>query len=394
MMIGRRSPSSLRVLVLAMLAVVSLQAQQHHTARRLGHPSTRFADPLQSPEDLRERLTCEQLRDDVLVVVNQCDGWRGDIEDFRAAALSAPISALQIPVGTLLPAMSSRKNGRPILQRNIVWGGTEPIDAYEFSFYSNGQEYRCVTPKLCSNFWVENVGPDRRAAVLALACNVPETVLPSRPLPVCFTLSNRGDKLAEEVTVTLPIPAGAVYAGPDAGDRPGAVRLIWRIPNLAPGTSKRLCADFIAPEPGDLAFAAAAGSSGAESVESQCTTRVKGIAAVLFEVVDVNDPIEVGQQNTYDVSVQNQGNAPLANIRLVCRLEDSQEFVEGGGASEATADGTTITFAPLATLAPQATAGWQVVVKALGGGDVRFAAEITSDEIIRPVAETEATRQY
>ncbi len=384
----------MRVLALAMLLVVPLQAQQPHVARRLGHPSTRFADPLQSPEDLRQRLSSETLREDVATVVGLCAGWQGDIEDFRAAVTTAPIVALQIPVGTRLAAMSSRKDGRPVVHRDVVWGGKEPIDAYEFFFYSKGSRYRCVTPKLCSNFWVENVGPDQRAPILGLACSMPESVLPSRPLQVCLTLSNRGDAAGEQITVTLPIPAGTVYAGPDAGDHPAARNLVWRFPALAPGASKELCVDLAAAEPGPVTFTASACDNGGQTVETQCISSVSGVPGVLFEVIDIADPIEIGQPNTYDLSVQNQGTSPLHNLKIVCRLEESQQFVEGGGTTTATAAGNVITFAPLVELAPKATAGWQVVVKALAPGDVRFAAEVTSDECRRPVSETEATRQY
>ncbi len=383
----------LRATLLALVTAVPLQAQPH-TARRLGHPSTRFADPVQSPEDLRERLTSEQLATDVAIIVNLCDGWRGDIEDFREAAATAPIAALQIPVGTRLPAMSSRRNGRPILLRDVLWGGTEPIDAYEFLFYSRGRRYRCVTPKPCCNFWVENIGPDLRAPALALTCEAPAEVTLGRPVEVCLTVRNTGDARADQVTVSLPIPEGAVYAGPVVGSNPAARRMIWRIPGLAPGAARQICAEFSAPDPADLTFASTAEGGAAASAATQCVTRVSGIPAVLFEVIDVADPIEVGQQNTYELNVLNQGSSPLTSVRLVCTLEDTQEFVTAGGATTVEAKGRTLVFAPLPVLAPKATAGWQVVVKALAAADVRFTAELTSTECPRPVQETEATRQY
>lgn len=381
------------LVALAILGAVPLQAEQH-TARRLGHPSTRFADPVQTPEELRARLSSDALSADVEMVLNLCDGWRGDMADFRQAVATAPITGLQIPVGTRLPAMSSRKNGRPIVIREVWWRGTEPIDAYEFSFYSKGSHYRCVTPKACCNFWVENIGPDDRTPVLALSCGAPELIPYTRPLQVCLTVKNTGEVPADQVTVALPIPEGAEYAGPAVGSNPGARRMVWRIPRLAAGASKELCTDLSTPEPCLLNFASSATAANAEPVDLECTTRVTGIAAVLFEVIDIADPIEVGQPNTYEISVINQGSHPLTNVRIVCTLEESQEFVTGSGASAVAAEGRTVTSVPLAELAPKATAAWQLVVKALAAGDVRFAARLTSDECERPVDETESTRQY
>lgn len=381
------------LLLLIMLAATSLHAQQH-VARRLGHPSTRFADPVHTIEELRARLTSEALFADIDVVLNLCDGWQGSIEDFRYAATTAPVTELQIPVGTRLPAMSSRKNGKPILIHDLIWGGEEPIDAYVFSFYSKGRRYRCVTPKLCCNFWVEDLGPDTRAPALTIECNTPEEIPVHRTVRVCLTVKNTGDAPEELVTVTLPVPAGVIFTKPDGATRADARRIIWRIPHLAPGMSKLLCANFIVQQPGALLFASTARGSIAQPVDTQCATHVTGIPAILLEVIDLDDPIEVNQQETYELSVINQGSTTLTNVTIVCTLEDDQEFVSGTGATTAQAQGRIITFAPLSTLSPKDTAKWQVVVKAITAGDVRFTTELTSDQFKRPISETEATRQY
>jgi len=82
------------------------------------------------------------------------------------------------------------------------------------------------------------------------------------------------------------------------------------------------------------------------------------------------------------------------NIRLVCTIEDSQEYLSGGGATPMQAGGQTITSEPLSVLEPKARATWWVVVKALKAGDVRFTVRLASDQLARPVEETEATNQY
>ncbi|MEK7360262.1 MAG: hypothetical protein AAB422_07800, partial [Planctomycetota bacterium] len=104
----------LPLMALVMLAASPLYAQQH-IARRLGHPSTRFADPLQTPEDLRDRLASQKLKADVATIVNLCEGWRGNLSDFLHAAATEPITPIQIPIGARLKAMSTRKDGKPIL---------------------------------------------------------------------------------------------------------------------------------------------------------------------------------------------------------------------------------------------------------------------------------------
>ena len=57
--------------MLVLLAVTPGQAQQH-TATRLGNPATRFAKPLQFPEDFRALFRSEALRADVDSIIQQC----------------------------------------------------------------------------------------------------------------------------------------------------------------------------------------------------------------------------------------------------------------------------------------------------------------------------------
>ena len=120
----------------------------------------------------------------------------------------------------------------------------------------------------------------------------------------------------------------------------------------------------------------------------------EGIAAVLLEVVDISDPIEVGGQETYVITATNQGSALDHNVQITCVLEDAQEYVSSDGPTRATVEGRTIRFAPLGTLPAKQKATWRVVVKALRAGDIRFSVTMNTQELGRPVEETEATRQY
>src|SRR4030067_582267 len=95
-------------MALVMLAASPLYAEQH-IARRLGHPSTRFADPLHTPEDLRDRLTSQKLKADVAAIVNLCEGWRGNLSDFLHAAATAPITPLPLPLGARRGALCARQ---------------------------------------------------------------------------------------------------------------------------------------------------------------------------------------------------------------------------------------------------------------------------------------------
>jgi uncharacterized repeat protein (TIGR01451 family) len=390
-MINRRISSFVLVLMLVFLTTAPVQAQQHR-ATRLGNPATRFATPLQTPQDLRAMLNSEKLRADVDFIAKE-SGYLGTPEDLRLAASNAVIVEIKIPPGTLLPAMSARKNGKPELLREVLWAGKEPIDAYEFFFSSKGRRYRVVTPKACANFWVEDFGKEGRP-VLTIACTAPAEVPLRRRVEVCLTVSNTGNAGESSTTVTLPMPVGTVLANATADGKGESGKVTWELANLSAGRTTNVCAEFITAQPGTLEFVATARGNLAEAASSRCETRVVGIPAILLEVVDLDDPIEVGKNQTYEIRVTNQGTGPVTNVRVVCLLEDSQEFVSGTGTSEVTAQDHTVNLSALPTLNPKDKATWRVVVKTLKAGDVRFTTELRSDQFQEPIKEIESTRQY
>jgi hypothetical protein len=269
---------TLASLALALLALSTFQATAAqtnlHRATRLGNPATRFAPSLKTPEDLRRTLLSETLRDDVQQVARM-SGYNGDMEDFRRAAASAPIKEIRIPVNSVLPAMSTRNKGKVDLLRNVQWAGRKPFDAYEFSFISGERRYRVVTPKACSNFWVEEQLPPPKPE-LALNCEAPAESAGNALVEVCCTLKNVGELPEPQALLALPFPAGAkvrcVSGGPDVSD---PARLTWKFDNLAPGEKRTVCANFSPTQADTVAFSATAAAQRATGVASSRETRVQ-----------------------------------------------------------------------------------------------------------------------
>ena len=184
-------------LALGFLAVTA--GAQQHKATRLGNPATRFAKPLKKADDLRVMLRSEKMKADVAAILNEV-GWKGNLEDLDRAAATAEISEIQLPTGTRIPFMSSRKNKKPHALVDVLWAGRKPIDALAFEFSSNCVRYRLVTPKACSNFWVEEIGKDTTDPKCA----------PPPPPPV---VSVSG---ASETCVTQPVEYAITVKNPPA----------------------------------------------------------------------------------------------------------------------------------------------------------------------------------
>jgi len=215
-----------------------------------------------------------------------------------------------------------------------------------------------------------------------------------RPLAYEIMVSNEGDGPAKNTIIEDTIPTGVASIEATAGANISGTKLVWELNTLAPNASRKVRVSYIPTTAGTLTNSATATAYCAEAVTASMSTSIAGIAAVHMEVIDLEDPIEVGSRTTYLITVTNQGSAPDTNIRIVCALEDKIQYVSSTGATAGSIMGNTVSFAPLHSLAPKARATWQVVVRGVRPGDVRFRVTMSSDQLARPVEETEATHLY
>jgi len=215
-----------------------------------------------------------------------------------------------------------------------------------------------------------------------------------RDMTYTYTLENTGDGEARATTARVAIPSGTRVVSASSGGRTQGSNVVWDLSTLAPGAERSFSVTVLASEAGDYRAVAMADAECADAVERACTTEVRGIPAVLLEVIDETDPVEVGDQTVYVIRVTNQGTAPDTNVRIVADLPDQQRFISATGTTNANARGQTLTFAPVRSLDVGAQAEWRIVVRAAAPGDVRFRVEMNTDELSSPVNETEATNLY
>ncbi|MEN6308328.1 MAG: hypothetical protein ABFD91_11275 [Anaerohalosphaeraceae bacterium] len=230
--------------------------------------------------------------------------------------------------------------------------------------------------------------------VLAITKTGPEKQYLGRKISYEITVANKGDAPATAATLTDTIPAGVGEVTASDGGQVAGSQVTWNLGTLAVGQSRKVTVSYLPQSAGSFSNVASVAATCAESVKASAKTDVAGIAAILLEVIDVSDPIEVGKNETYIITVTNQGSAPDTDIIVKCKLEDSMQFVNAGGATTGSfADGV-VTFQALGSLAPKAKASWKVEVKSVKAGDVRFTTTLTSKQLGREVMETEATNFY
>lgn len=233
-----------------------------------------------------------------------------------------------------------------------------------------------------------------RNCALEITKTGPGKVFAGKTITYDITVSNKGDAAATQFVIEDPIPAGTTFvSATDGGAVSGGV-VRWNLGSLDKGASKKVSVTLNPTTMGTVTNTATAKAYCCGPVSASAKTEVAGIPAILLEVVDDNDPCAVGQTVTYTITVTNQGSAVGTNIKLVANLESTMEFVSTSGAVNGSHSGGTVTFAPIASLAPKASATVTVTVRAKGTGDVRFAVKMTSDQLTRSVDETESTNFY
>lgn len=220
-----------------------------------------------------------------------------------------------------------------------------------------------------------------------------ETQYIHRPVAYEITLTNTGDGEARDTVLEDVLEGNARILDAPGGQIQGN-HVLWPLGTLAPGESRKLSLQIVSDVEGPVRDNARATAYCAEPVEAAAETMFQGIPALLLEVVDLEDPVELGTVTTYQITVTNQGSRPDTNIRLVVELEEQAEYVSSEGASPGDHKGGKIVFAPVPMLPPNAQAVWRIVVKANAPGDTRFKALLESDELTRPVQETESTNMY
>lgn len=233
-----------------------------------------------------------------------------------------------------------------------------------------------------------------REPVLQIVKTGPEKAFIGQPIAYEIVVTNKGDGPAKDTVVIDSMPKGtAIQAVSEGGRADNSGRIQWNLGEIAPGATKKVAVVITADQAGELKTAAVVQAQCAEAQTAITSTTLSGVPALGVAVSDGPDPVRVGDQTTYTIEVTNQGTAAGTGIKLVCTLEDPMDFVSAKGDTKETFDAKTktVTFAPIGSLAPKQKATFKITVKANKTGDVRFKAAVTSDQLGRPVEQTEAT---
>jgi uncharacterized repeat protein (TIGR01451 family) len=226
-------------------------------------------------------------------------------------------------------------------------------------------------------------------------------------------LTNPGTAGTDPVAVTVAVPGGFDYIqASDGGSfNPSTREVAWRLAGLEPGKGKAVSLKLKSVAPCEVALKtvartipigdpagdgiqpAAATNRGLE-VKAETPVKAEGMPGLRFEVTDLEDPVEIGKEAMYEIKVVNQGTGPCTNVVIVVTPDDGTSVTAANGPTTARAQGTVVSFDPVAKLDVKGEAVFRVRVKATVAGDHKFKVQVSSTEIKTPITKEENTRFY
>jgi uncharacterized repeat protein (TIGR01451 family) len=213
-----------------------------------------------------------------------------------------------------------------------------------------------------------------------------------------ITVTNPGSAAAGNVTIQAPVPkAFKFHAATGGGQLDFATGIVtWFVGDLPPGQSREVSLELSAVSAGEHHLRASVTAARGLRGEAEALTRVEGLSALLMELADADDPVEVGADTSYEIRVTNTGSKMETNLELVCTLPERMELrgAKCSAGCHYRAEGRDVIFAPLPRLAPKADVVYHVQVRGTAPGDLRFRARIRADGLTQPVLREESTKVY
>jgi len=239
-------------------------------------------------------------------------------------------------------------------------------------------EFEVIAPGLS----VDVEGPERRYL--------------ERPATYEVRVDNPGTAPAHDVRIVTKLPKGMRFIkANNKGEYDAASHAVyWSLAELPEGEHGvvELVAMPVEAGPQTLEVESRAGQGLSDQTQRQIM--IDGLAAIMFEVKDLEDPIEVGGETGYEIRVVNQGTKAATNVQVAVNLPAGMKLVSAEGETQHTEQRGAIVFEPLGQLAAKADTVYRIRVQGTAAGDQRVTVQVNTDDLGQPIRREESTLVY
>ena len=234
------------------------------------------------------------------------------------------------------------------------------------------------------------------APTIELAIDMPARRFLQRPATCRIAMVNAGTASARAVELAVQLPPGMKFVrANNAGWHDERThRVLWNLEELPAGETGTVEAVIMPVQPGPQRITAAARSTDGPSAQVDHLCQVEGLAALSFQVLDSEDPIEVEGLTEYVIRVSNDGTKAASGVRVAATLLGDLEPVEANGPGGHRVENLAVEFEPLAKLGPGEEAVYRVRARGRRAGDHRVQVQLVSDDHTTPITKEEITRVY
>jgi uncharacterized repeat protein (TIGR01451 family) len=342
-------------------------------------------------QEAKLKLTCEAptsviVGSEVRLVMNVTNVGSAPAEGVRIRQLAPGVTQasdsnarpLMLEVGTLQPGESrsletssiAREPG--LVRINLVAQSEDGLQA------TAEHTVRVTAPKLA----LQATGPDFRYL--------------NRKAMFQFTLTNPGDATATNVNLMVGLPEGLEYIDASGEGVFNAEKrtVAWVIGSLASQQKREFTVNVIPKSEGQHLQRVVAWADGNLLTKTDKVMRVEGVTALVLEISDTEDPIEVGSETVYQIRVMNRGSKSAERVQVAATIPDGMTLLRVESSGRHRIQGQQIQFETIGLLGPQAATVIQVHVKGTAQGTQRFRAVMSCPSMSNAVITEESTEVY
>jgi uncharacterized repeat protein (TIGR01451 family) len=211
-----------------------------------------------------------------------------------------------------------------------------------------------------------------------------------------ISVSNPGTAAAKEIELVAVLPKELKFVEANNGGQfDAATRSVyWSLEELPPQETGTVTLTTLPLSAGEAKLLIKSTAQQNLADQREEVVAIEGLAAINFQLSDVNDPIEAGGQTTYEIRVTNQGSKAATGVRLLALVPKELKPISAEGPVRYTIESGRVVFEPLKQLAPKADTTYSVKVQALSPGDLRLQVQVTTDDIRDPITREESTRVF
>ncbi len=234
------------------------------------------------------------------------------------------------------------------------------------------------------------------APKLELTNSGPEFRYLKRRATYQMVLSNPGDSMATNVNLAVALPEGFEFISASSDGMFNAEKrtVTWIIGVLEANQKRDFSFTILPKTEGEHVQRIVAWADSNLIAKTEMKTRVEGLVSLLMEVVDVDDPIELGSETTYQIHILNRGTKAAERIQIVATLPEGLTATAVEGLGTYKVKGQQLIFEPIASVAPQTATVLQVRVKGVRIGTQRIRAVLNCASLRNAIITEEATEVY